>query len=42
MGFEMNNRMIILGDIFMRKYYTYFDMDNKKIGFVKVSHGSHG
>ena len=30
--------IFILGDTFIRNYYTVFDRDNRKIGFAKANH----
>lgn len=32
--FPENFKYFILGDTFMRKYYSYFDKNNNRVGFV--------
>jgi hypothetical protein len=35
MKMDIKQSMFLVGDIFMRKYYTIFDRDNDRIGLAK-------
>ena len=38
MNMDLKDDMFLVGDIFMRKYYTVFDRDNDRIGLAKAVH----
>jgi hypothetical protein len=33
---KIEKDMFLVGDVFMRKYYTIFDRDNNKVGLAKA------
>ena len=40
MTMDISHKMFLVGDVFMRKFYTIFDRDNDKVGLATASGGS--
>jgi hypothetical protein len=36
MSMDISEKMFLVGDVFMRKYYTIFDRDQNRVGLVKA------
>jgi hypothetical protein len=36
MAMDISKEMFLVGDIFMRKFYTIFDRDNDKVGIAQA------
>jgi len=36
LAMDLDQNMFLVGDIFMRKYYSIFDRDNDRIGIAKA------
>ena len=39
MKMNIKKQMFLVGDIFMRKFYTIFDRDNNKVGLARARSG---
>jgi len=39
MAMDIKDDMFLVGDIFMRKFYSVFDRDNDRVGLAKAVHG---
>jgi len=36
MTMDISHKMFLVGDVFMRKYYTIFDSDENRVGLAKA------
>jgi len=36
MKMDIKKEMFLVGDVFMRKFYTIFDRDNNRVGLAKA------
>ena len=36
MTMDISHKMFLVGDVFMRKYYTIFDRDENRVGLAKA------